>query len=78
VWHAVGGGFRFEGLPAGALPERWLSDSTVVQQGSRVVLGPDPIIGKQAVVLASQATPQRAVRIATDGLRPFIVTTEAP
>src|SRR3954471_1833472 len=25
VWHAVNGGFRFEGLPPGTLPERWLS-----------------------------------------------------
>lgn len=78
VWHAVAGGFRFEGLPAGTLPDRWLSTGTVVQQGNRVVLGPDPIIGQQAVVIASQAVPQRSVRIATDGLRPFTVTAEAP
>ncbi len=76
VWHAAGGGFRFEGLPAGTLPDQWLSTSTIVQGGNRVVLGPDPIIGRQSVVLASSASPQRAVRIATDGLRPFTVTTE--
>src|SRR4051812_10029333 len=40
VWHALPGGFRFEGLPPGTLPERWLSDSTIVQGGGLVVLGP--------------------------------------
>jgi general secretion pathway protein H len=78
VWHAVAGGFRFEGLPPGTLPERWLNAGTVVQQGNRVVLGPDPIIGRQSVVLASQADSQRVLRIGTDGLRPFTVTSEAP
>ncbi len=37
-------------------------------------LGPEPIIGKQAVVLGSTAAPNRSLRIATDGLRPFAVT----
>ena len=76
VWHVVDGGFRFEGLPPGVLPERWLNPSTVVQAGNRIVLGPDPIIGRQAVVLVSAASPQRSLRIATDGLRPFSVTDE--
>jgi len=37
-------------------------------------LGPEPIIGKQAVVLATAGTSQRTLRVATDGLRPFAVT----
>lgn len=71
VWHAAQGGFRFEGLPEGTLPAHWLDGSTVVQDGARVVLGPEPIIGRQAVVIASTAVPGRALRIATDGVRPF-------
>jgi len=40
-----------------------------------LLLGPEPIIGKQEVVLVSTALPGRSLRIATDGLRPFAVTT---
>ncbi|HZY19708.1 MAG TPA: prepilin-type N-terminal cleavage/methylation domain-containing protein [Ramlibacter sp.] len=74
VWHVVEGGFRFEGLPPGTLPDRWLSDGTTVQGTGQVVLGPEPVIGPQAVLLVSANAPQRALRIATDGLRPFVVT----
>ena len=74
VWHAVQGGFRFEGLPQGTLPERWLNEATVVLDDGRIVLGPEPIIGAQAVVLGSSTAPGRSLRIATDGLRPFTVT----
>ena len=35
VWHAMPGGFRFEGLPNAQLPDRWLDDTTVVQDGGR-------------------------------------------
>jgi general secretion pathway protein H len=73
VWHAVEGGFRFEGVPEGALPDRWLNATTVIYGNGRIVLGPEPIIGPQAVVLGSSASPQRSLRIATDGLRPFTV-----
>ena len=36
-------------------------------------LGPEPIIGKQAVLLAASGAPERTLRVATDGLRPFAV-----
>jgi general secretion pathway protein H len=72
-WVPVAGGFRFEGLPANALPDRWLSPATEVRSGVALQLGPDPIIGRQEVVLASSALPGRSLRIATDGLRPFKV-----
>lgn len=74
VWHPVEGGFRFDGLPDGTLPDRWLSDATHAEGASAIVLGPEPIIGRQAVVIASTAVPQRTLRIETDGLRPFTVT----
>jgi general secretion pathway protein H len=40
-------------------------------------LGPDPIIGREQVVIESSARPGHALRIATDGLRPFAVATGA-
>ena len=80
VWHVVEGGFRFEGLPEGSLPQQWLHQETTVVQGpGRVVLGPEPIIGPQQVVLGSAAGSARTLRIVTDGLRAFqIADTAAP
>ena len=73
-WYATDQGFRFDGVPPNAMPEKWLSESTQVRGPATLQLGPEPIIGKQEVVLTSAALPDRSLRIATDGLRPFAVT----
>jgi general secretion pathway protein H len=73
----VEGGFRFDGLPPKALPDRWLADTTQVLGTAALQLGPEPIIGRQEVVIATTTQPGRSLRIATDGLRPFTVTTAA-
>jgi general secretion pathway protein H len=73
-WHAANGGFRFDGAQPGTLPEQWLSPDTQVDGNVQIVLGPEPIIGPQEVVIGSSAAPARRLRIATDGLRPFRVT----
>jgi general secretion pathway protein H len=73
-WKAANGGFTFEGLKPGTLPDRWLSEDTRVEGNATLVLGPEPIIGRQEVVLAAANAPQYQVRVATDGLRPFTVT----
>jgi general secretion pathway protein H len=75
-WYPVPGGFRFDGLPSGDLPDRWLSSTTQVRTDAPLQLGPDPIIGPETVVIESSARPGHAVRIATDGLRPFVVSPE--
>ena len=77
-WRAVDGGFRFDGLPPDTLPQRWLAPGTGVVGATVLLLGPEPIIGRQQVVLASSGAPGRSLRIATDGLRPFAVTADAP
>jgi general secretion pathway protein H len=77
-WYPVAGGFRFDGVPPNTLPDRWLSDTTQVRGTVALQLGPEPIIGRQEVVLVSSAAPGRSVRIATDGLRPFGITGENP
>jgi general secretion pathway protein H len=68
------------------LPQRWLDADTGValQPGGgrnaglpRLMLGPDPIIGPQAVVLVSKSEPGKRVRLATDGVRPFAVQPES-
>jgi general secretion pathway protein H len=76
-WVASETGFRFEGLPRDALPERWLSDRTRIVGRGLLVLGPEPVIGPQRVDLASADRPGQIVRIATDGLRPFAVVQDA-
>ena len=78
-WYPVDGGFRFDGVPPDMLPDRWLAEGTQVAGTSTLQLGPEPIIGAQAIVLVSASRPGRSLRIATDGLRPFAVTSgDAP
>ncbi|MEY3871454.1 MAG: hypothetical protein RLZZ296_449 [Pseudomonadota bacterium] len=72
-WMATPEGFWFEGLPAQTLPGNWLASSISVQSTQPISLGPEPIIGAQAVVLSIRDAPERSVRIASDGLRPFAV-----
>jgi general secretion pathway protein H len=77
-WIATDGAFRFEGVPPKSLPENWLTQGTQVVGTGVLLLGPEPIIGPQAVVITSTKTPQRSLRIVTDGLRPFAVKADAP
>ena len=77
-WFPTAQGFEFEGVPQGALPRDWLSPETRVDGTPTLVLGPEPIIGAQSVVLSSASQPQRSLRVATDGLRPFAIATGEP
>ena len=66
-----GASFRFSGAPTReARPTRWLHEGTVAQivGASAVVLGPEPLIGPQRIVLRRG---ERSVVLATDGLGPF-------
>ena len=77
-WRASADGFRFEGLAPTELPEQWLNKDTRVAGDTGAVtasllLGPEPIIGPQEVVLTSIIQPGQTVRLATDGVRPFAV-----
>jgi len=72
-----GADFRFVGLPkATALPTRWLSPGVVAQVigAPTLVLGPEPIIGRQRVLLRLD---NQRLALATDGLGPFLPVTEA-
>jgi general secretion pathway protein H len=75
-WRAVPGGFRFDGLIEDTLPRQWLDPTTEVRGPDLLQLGPEPIIGRQEVVLGSSASQVRSLRVATDGLRPFAVAVE--
>lgn len=70
--------FRFVGLIQKSLTQtRWLTSGTSaeVMGASAVLLGPEPLIPAQRVVL--QLDDRRAV-LATDGLGPFLLVNEAP
>ena len=83
-WRATPTGFRFEGLLATELPAQWLDPDTEVAGDlgvagkASLLLGPEPIIGPQALVLVSRSQPAKRVRVATDGVRPFTVSAAAP
>ncbi len=68
--------FRFVGLPPSEkLPQNWLTSgvSASVVGARAVVLGPEPLIGAQRIVLSLA---ERRLVLATDGLGPFAVINE--
>lgn len=81
-WRVGPDGFEFQGLGAPALPEHWLDPDTAVTDmtggpdDASLLLGPEPIIAAQQLVLVSRRQPTRRVRLATDGVRPFAVQPE--
>ena len=84
TWQAKPGGFEFTGWMGPNVPSRWLSASTRVLGTATVQLGPEPMIGVQAVDIFDSSiasfngginTIGPMVRIATDGLRPFSLQT---
>ena len=79
IWQPVAQGFRFEGLPGTDLPGHWLATDTLVVGNAPLRLGPDPIIAPQAVLITQAGgtaeRPAFALRVGTDGLRPFSVET---
>lgn len=78
VWRATTQGFEFVGVDAGSLPTTWLGTDTAVQGTMSLQLGPDPLIDPQGVLLVSASQPERLLRVATDGLRPFTVQPGTP
>ena len=66
--------FRFVGLPTSSeMPQKWLAEgvSADVIGARAVVLGPEPFIPPQRIVLSLE---DRRLTLATDGLGPFEVS----
>ena len=73
-----GANFRFSGLPPGSeLPTRWLDAavSAEVIGAAAVLLGPEPVLPAQRVVLRLN---ERRLVLASDGLGPFAPLDESP
>jgi len=65
-------GFRFIGFPpSSTLPSNWLNAGVTAEVvGARaVVLGPEPLIGAQRIVLRLD---DQRITLATDGIGPFV------
>jgi general secretion pathway protein H len=90
-WRLTEGGFRFEWVGgntatlAGAhvssvavpqMPTRCLSADIRVQGNPVLVLGPEPVLPPQSIVLESAALGGQPLQVGTDGVQPFRV--EAP
>jgi len=68
-----GAGFRFVGLaPGDPMPTHWLESGTAAQVigAPAVLLGPEPLIGEQRIVLSLG---DQRLTLATDGIGPFAV-----
>ena len=81
-WRLTEQGFVFDGTDQNALPTQWMSSGIRVQamtvnglRANAIQLGPEPIIAAQQVVLASDNVPGKSLLVATDGLRPFSIST---
>lgn len=77
-WRLTEQGFVFEGTAKQWIaqrPTQWESPQTIALLEQAISLGPEPIIPAQAVVLALRERPHIRVRVSTDGLRPFAVST---
>lgn len=86
-WRPLANGFVFDGLPAEALPGHWLTAGISAQAADAngrpapvLLLGPEPIIPAQQLLLSFAGPPALSLRIASDGLRPFALSaaTSAP
>ena len=75
-WQAQNGGYVLQGLPRPSALQNWLSDQTRAQPGPPVVLGPEPLIPAQQIMLWSALPNGPRLWVATDGLRPFEVRRE--
>ena len=73
LWRVTPTGFVFEGLAAGSLPDAWLSQDVTVAGPAALLLGPEPIIGPQAVRLVLSKQRDQSLTVMTDGVRPFSV-----
>jgi general secretion pathway protein H len=79
LWQPTETGFAFSGLSksAAALLEtesHWLNGDVRPTSNLPLVLGPEPVIGAQAVTLVLGT---HRARVASDGLRPFALTNES-
>ena len=81
TWHPSVDGFVLQGLPdnpKNPLAQKWQEPDLVVNSEKPLLLGPEPIIPPQSVLMWMSSQPLYSLRIGTDGVRPFAVQNSAP
>jgi general secretion pathway protein H len=71
-WRPSPNGFLIDGLQPPQAAQTWLSPDTK-SSSPAVVLGPEPVIDAQTIVLESRRQAATRGQLSTDGLRPFAV-----
>lgn len=71
-WRPSPTGFLIDGLQPPQAAQTWLSPDTK-SSSPAVVLGPEPLIDAQKIVLESRRQTATRLQLSTDGLRPFAV-----
>lgn len=80
-WQPTPEGFSWDGLDNSGpdpLPTRWKTPGIRAQTTAPVLLGPEPLVGAQRIVLWRDEQPQVRLSVATDGVRPFTVAPAEP
>ena len=72
-WRADGNSFVIEGLQSGSRRVDWLQPPVATRMGGDIILGPEPLIGPQTIVLSYPSRNAHPIAVATDGVRPFAV-----
>ena len=72
-WRADGNSFVIEGLQSGSRRVDWLQPPVATRVGGDIILGPEPLIGPQTIVLSYPRRSAHPIAVATDGVRPFAV-----
>jgi general secretion pathway protein H len=71
-WRPNATGFLIDGLQPAQAAHTWLSPDTQ-SLSPAFVLGPEPVIDAQTIVLQSRQQAATRIGLSTDGLRPFAV-----
>ena len=72
-WRADGNSFVIEGRQSGSRRVDWLQPPVATRVGGDIILGPEPLIGPQTIVLSYPSRSAHPIAVATDGVRPFAV-----
>jgi general secretion pathway protein H len=80
-WRPTADGFVLEGLPENPKSpsaQKWLEPEIVVNTDKPLLLGPEPLIPPQSVLIWMSSQPLYSLRISTDGVRPFSLQSSNP
>ena len=80
-WRPTADGFVLEGLPVNPKnppTQKWQESDIVVSSDKPLLLGPEPLIPPQSVLIWLSSQPLYSLRVGTDGVRPFAVQNTDP